>query len=182
MILDSVVLEVREQVGVVEFFKVRALGPLGAQAGDAAREDVGGAARAGRVQTARHLFEGGREEGQARNGDAQQRFQHGHHADPGDVVREIIHVQSSSQDKTNDCDGANAVSIGISSTEQKGTYRDTYRTPRAKVIVSSTFLRVAMWSDQIIGIGRAMMVKSMATLQALAAIRFPTSFPQCPGK
>ena len=111
MVLDSVVLQVREQIGVVEFFEIRVLGPLGAQAGDAAREDIGGAARAARVQTASHLFEGRREEGQARNGDAQQRFQHGHHADSGDVVREIIYVQSSSQDKTNDCDGANAVSI-----------------------------------------------------------------------
>ena len=53
--------------------------------------------------------------------------------------------------------------------------------PRAKMIVSSIFLRVAICSLQTIGIGRRMMIKSVAMLKLLRAIRDCMVFLQTPG-
>ena len=54
--------------------------------------------------------------------------------------------------------------------------------PRAKTIVSSIFLRVAICSLQTIGIGRRRMIKSAAMLQLLRAIRDCKLFSQTPGR
>ena len=47
--------------------------------------------------------------------------------------------------------------------------------------VSSIFLRVAIWIPQTIGIGRIIMIKSVAILQLLRAIRYGKVFSQTPG-
>ena len=53
--------------------------------------------------------------------------------------------------------------------------------PRAKMIVSSIFLRVAICSPQIIGIGRRIIIKSVAMLKLLRAIREAKGLSQTPG-
>ena len=49
------------------------------------------------------------------------------------------------------------------------------------MIVSSIFLRVAICSVQIVGIGRRMMIKSVAMLILLTVIRDCWVFSQTPG-
>lgn len=53
--------------------------------------------------------------------------------------------------------------------------------PRAKITVSSIFLRTAIWIPQIIGMGKRRMSKSMVILQLLRAIRYGKVFTQTPG-
>ena len=85
------------------------------------------------------------------------------------------------QDETDYGDNAYAVAIEVSSTGHGGIYRATYRKPRAKMIVSSTFLRVAICSPQTIGIGRRTMIRSIATLQLLSATADLMGLSHTPG-
>ena len=83
------------------------------------------------------------EKWQACNDDTKQRFQYCENANPCKTISEIIESPSGRQDETDNCDNAYAVHRELSFTE-KGVDWDAYMKPRAKITVSSIFLRVAI--------------------------------------
>lgn len=85
------------------------------------------------------------------------------------------------QDETDHCDDTHAVHIELSFPEDECVDWDAYMKPRAKITVSSIFLRVAICIPQTIGIGKTRMIKSTAILQLLIAIRYGKVFTQTPG-
>ena len=128
------------------------------------------------------FFEGRWEKRQACNDDAQQGLQNCHNTNLRETVGEILEIQVDRQYETDDGDSAYAADIDVSSTKPGDVYWGTYTKPRAKMTVSSSFLRVAICSPQTMGIGRRTMVRSMATLQLLRATIDAKILPQTPGR
>ena len=127
------------------------------------------------------LLDGRRKKWQTCDDDAKQRFHPGHNAQPCDTIGVIIQIYLRRQDLADESDDANAVFIKISSIVQAGAYGGAYMMPSAKMIVSSIFLRVAICSLQIIGIGSRMMNKSPTMLRVVRAIRDCKVCSQTPG-